>query len=270
MIHNTAFISPKAKIGANVNIGPGVQIDDDCVVGDDCEIRSHAVITGRAILGKGNQLGYGAIIGAEPQDLSYKGDASRVVIGDRNIIREYVTVHRGTKVGTETRIGNENYLMVGCHIAHNCVIGNKTVIVNNVLLAGYVEVEDNAFLGGAAVVHQYVRIGHLAIIRGQTRIGKDLPPYFMAVDTNEVSGLNRIGMRRAGMAEDARRRIQLAYKYLYQSGLNVSQALEKIEKELIGEEITRLLTFIRKSKRGICLTHGANRSVGQPVHGEEL
>jgi UDP-N-acetylglucosamine acyltransferase len=265
MIHPTAFISPKAQIGANVRIGPGVQIDDGCVVGDDCDIRSHAVITGQAVLGRGNQIGYGTIIGAEPQDLTYKGESSRVVVGERNTIREYVTVHRGTKTGTETRIGDENYLMVGCHIAHNCLIGNKTVIVNNVLLAGYVEVEDQAFLGGAAVVHQFVRIGHLAIIRGQTRIGKDLPPYFMAVDTNEVSGLNRIGMRRSGIPEEARRRIQQAYKYLYHTGLNVSQALERIEKELIGEEVTRLLTFIRKSKRGICLAHGANRSVGHPM-----
>lgn len=265
MIHPTAFIDPRAQIGKNVNIGPGVQIDAGCIVGDDCDIRGHAVLTGEAVLGRGNQIGYGAIIGAEPQDLSYRNEPSRVVIGNRNIIREYVTIHRGTKAGTETKLGDENYLMVGCHVAHNCLIGNKTVIVNNVLLAGYVEVEDQAFLGGAAVVHQFVRIGHLAIIRGQTRIGKDLPPYFMAIDTNQVAGLNRIGMRRAGMPEDARRRVQLAYKYLYQSGLNVTQALETIEKELIGEEVTRLLTFIRRSKRGICLAHGANRSVGNPV-----
>lgn len=265
MIHPTAQVSSKAQIGANVQIGPGVLIDDGCVIGDNCEIRSHAVITGRAVLGEGNQIGYGTIIGAEPQDLAYKGEPSQTVLGCRNIIREYVTIHRGTKAGTETRLGDENYLMVGCHVAHNCLIGNKTVIVNNVLLAGYVEVEDQAFLGGAAVVHQFVRVGRLAIIRGQTRIGKDLPPYFMAVDTNEVSGLNRIGMRRAGLKEDARRRLQAAYKYLYQSGLNVSQALDSITKELQGEEITHLLTFIRQSKRGICLARGANRSVGNPV-----
>jgi UDP-N-acetylglucosamine acyltransferase len=264
MIHPTAQISPTAQLGADVRVGPGVQIDAGCVIGAGCELRSHAVITGGAILGPGNQIGYGAVIGAEPQDLSFKGEPSRVILGERNVIREYVTIHRGAKQDTETRLGNENYLMVGCHVAHNCLIGNKVVIVNNVLLAGYVEVEDQAFLGGAAVIHQFVRIGRLAIIRGQTRIGKDLPPYFMATDTNEVSGLNRIGMRRAGLKEEARRQLQLAYKFLYQSGLNVTQALDKIESELRGEEIRYLLTFIRHSKRGICLARGANRSVGHP------
>jgi len=256
MIHPTASIAPSAQLGNNVRVGPGAQIDDGCVVGDDCEIRAHAVITGQAVLGKGNQIGYGAIIGAEPQDTSFKNEPSRVVVGDGNIIREYVTIHRGSKGGTETRLGDGNFLMVGCHVAHNCRIGNRVIIVNNVLLGGYVEVEDRAFLGGGAVVHQFVRIGELAIIRGRSALGKDLPPYFMACEVNEVSGLNRIGMRRAGFGEEVRRDLTRAYKLLYRSGLNISQALDTIEKELYaparGEEIGKLLAFIRGSKRGIC------------------
>ena len=270
LIHPTASISPSAKLGANVRVGPGAQIDDGCVVGDDCEIRAHAVVTGRAVLGKGNQIGYGAIIGAEPQDTSYKGEASRVVIGDRNTIREYVTIHRGSKEGTETRLGNGNFLMVGAHVAHNCQIGSNIIIVNNVLLGGYVEVEDRAFLGGGAVVHQLVRIGELAIIRGRSALGKDLPPYFMGCEVNEVSGLNRIGMRRAGLGQDVRMNLTRAYKFLYRSGMNISQALEAIEKELKGEEIAKLVTFIRNSKRGICRARKSGAAVqGQGGGGED-
>ncbi len=265
LIHPTASIASSAQLGANVRVGPGAQIDDGCILGDDCEVRAHAVITGQAVLGQGNQIGYGAIVGAEPQDIAFQHDPaapSRVVIGDKNIIREYVTIHRGSKPGSETRLGDGNFLMAGCHVAHNCLIGNQAIIVNNVLLGGFVEIEDRAFLGGAAVIHQFVRIGSLAIIRGRSALGKDLPPYFMGCEVNEVSGLNRIGMRRAGIKEDTRRDLTRAYKLLYRSGLNISQALETIEKELHGVEIGKLLTFIRESKRGICKARKASGSGG--------
>ncbi|SDU14792.1 acyl-[acyl-carrier-protein]--UDP-N-acetylglucosamine O-acyltransferase [Verrucomicrobium sp. GAS474] len=271
LIHPTASISPHAQLGNNVRVGPGAQIDDSCVVGDDCEIRAHAVITGGAVLGKGNQIGYGAIIGAEPQDTAFKNEPSRVVIGDKNIIREYVTIHRGTKDGTETRLGDGNFLMVGAHVAHNCHIGSQVIIVNNVLLGGYVEVEDKAFLGGGAVVHQFVRIGELAIIRGRSALGKDLPPYFMGCEVNEVSGLNRIGMRRAGLGQDVRLNLTRAYKFLYRSGMNISQALEAIQKELHGGEIEKLVTFIQNSQRGICRARkasGTNGGGGAGGHGD--
>lgn len=254
-IHPTASVAPGARIGAGVRIGPGAQIDDGCVIGDGCEIRAHAVVTGRAVLGQGNQIGFGAIVGAEPQDIAFQDDPanpSRVVMGDKNIVREYATIHRGTKPGTETRLGDGNFLMVGCHVAHNCRIGNQVIIVNNVLLGGYVEVEDKAFLGGGCVVHQFVRIGELSIIRGRNALGKDLPPYFMAAEVNTAEGLNRIGMRRAGFNEAVRRDLTRAYKLLYRSGLNISQALETIEKELSGPEVGKLVAFIKASKRGIC------------------
>ncbi len=252
LIHPSAVIDPTAQLGRNVRVGPGAVIEAGCVIGDDCEIRAHAIITGGAQLGVGNQIGYSAVVGAEPQDLGYKGAPTRVVIGDRNILRELVTIHRGTKEGTETVLGNDNFLMAGAHVAHNCRVGNHVIIVNNVLLAGHVEVHDRAFLGGGSVVHQFTRIGELAIMRGLTRIGKDLPPYFMAVTTNRVSGLNRVGLKRSGHAPDVRRSIQEAYNTLYRSGLNISQAVEKLEKESTVPEVQKILAFIRSSKRGIC------------------
>ncbi|QSR88196.1 acyl-ACP--UDP-N-acetylglucosamine O-acyltransferase [Methylacidiphilum caldifontis] len=258
MIHPTAIVSAKAEIGKNVSIGPWVTVEEGCIIGDESEIRAHAVIMTGSTIGHRNQIGYGAIIGAEPQDVSFKGASSFVSIGNDNIIREYVTIHRGSAESSITRIGNGCFLMAGSHVAHNCLLEDEVVLVNNVLLAGYVHVERKAFLGGAAVVHQRVRIGELTMTRGQTRIGKDLPPYFMAVDTNEVSGINRVGLKRAGITEEIRRKIEKAYKILYFEGLNVSQALEKIEKISDCPEIKKLVAFIRATKRGICLARRKN------------
>lgn len=263
--HPGAHIDPKAELGRNVRVGPGAVIEAGAVIGDDCEIRAHAVVTGSTRMGSGNRVGYGAILGAEPQDTSYEGAPARLVIGDRNLIREYATLHRGTKPDTETRLGDENFLMAGCHVAHNCRLGNRVVLVNNVLLAGYVQVEDRAFLGGAVVVHQFVRIGTLAIIRGQTRIGKDLPPYFMATHTNRVSGLNRVGLRRAGIPAENRRAIQAAYNLLYHEGLNLTQAIERIRATLAGPEMETLLAFISATRRGICLA----RAAGDAASGDD-
>ncbi|PAW80045.1 MAG: acyl-[acyl-carrier-protein]--UDP-N-acetylglucosamine O-acyltransferase [Verrucomicrobia bacterium Tous-C9LFEB] len=252
LIHPSAVIDPTAQLGRNVRVGPGAVIEAGCVIGDDCEIRAHAIITGAARLGVGNQIGYSAVVGAEPQDLGYKGAPTRVVIGDRNILRELVTIHRGTKEGTETVIGNDNFLMTGAHVAHNCHIGNHVIIVNNVLLAGHVEIQDRAFLGGGSVVHQFTRVGELAIMRGLTRISKDVPPYFMAVDTNRVGGVNRVGMKRAGFSPEVRRSVVEAFKLLHRSTLNFPQALEQLEKESPTPEVQKIITFIRTSKRGIC------------------
>ncbi|PTX94735.1 acyl-ACP--UDP-N-acetylglucosamine O-acyltransferase [Verrucomicrobia bacterium LW23] len=254
LIHPYACVHPSAQLGANVRVGAGATIDEGCVIGDDCEIRANAVVTGASVLGAGNQIGYGAIIGAEPQDLSFKGGNSRVEIGARNVIREYVTIHRGTKPDTVTTLGDDCYLMAGAHVAHNCRVGNRVIIVNNVLLAGYVEVGDRAFLGGAAVVHQFVRVGEGAIMRGKAGIGKDLPPWFMAVGTNYTSGLNRVGMRRTGIATATIRKVQRVYQMLYEDGLNVTQALLKMEADpemCDVPEIRTIIAFIRASKRGI-------------------
>ena len=251
-IHPTALIDPSIDLGVEVRVGPYAIIEAGCVIGDYCEIRAHAVICKGTLMGPHNQIGYGAIIGAEPQDYGYKGGRSWVEIGSGNKIREYVTIHRASQEETATSIGNDNFLMGGVHVGHDAQIGNHAILANNTLLSGYVQVEDGAFLGGATLVHQHTRIGKLAITRGGTRLGKDVPPYFMATDTNEVSGINRIGLRRAGLAHETRRAIQAAFELLYRSNLNMSQALEELQHKFHIPEIAHLMEFIRASKRGIC------------------
>jgi UDP-N-acetylglucosamine acyltransferase len=252
MIHPTALIDRTAHLGADVKIGPYAIVEADTVLGDYCEVLAHAVICRGTILGARNQIGYGAVLGAEPQDFSYRGAPSRVEIGSGNRIREYVTIHRATKENGATVVGNDNFLMGGVHLAHDTRIGNRVILANNTLLAGHVEVGDQAFLGGATVVHQHVRIGRLAITRGGTRLGKDVPPYLMAVATNQVSGINRLGLRRAGVSQEARRTIQAAYELIYRTKLNITQALDELRAKFHQPEIVAFIDFIADSKRGIC------------------
>ena len=259
-IHPSAVVDSAVDLGVEVQVGPYAIIEPGCVIGDYCEIRAHAVILKGTLMGPHNQIGYGAIIGAEPQDYGYKGGRSWVEIGSGNKIREYATVHRATTEGTATSIGNDNFLMGGVHVGHDCVIGNHAILANNTLLGGYVEVEDGAFLGGATIVHQHTRIGKLAITRGGTRLGKDVPPFFMATDTNAVAGINRIGLRRAGLSHETRRAIQAAFELLYRSDLNVSQALQELRHKFHIPEIAHLVEFIQASKRGICRAERGARS----------
>jgi UDP-N-acetylglucosamine acyltransferase len=251
-IHPSAMVDSAVDLGVEVHVGPYAIIEAGCVIEDYCEIAAHAVICKGTLMGPHNQIGYGAIIGADPQDFGYKGARSRVEIGSGNKIREYATIHRASTEGTATSIGNDNFLMGGVHVGHDVEIGDRTIMANNTLLAGHVKVEDGAFLGGATIVHQHARIGQLAITRGGTRLGKDVPPFFMATDTNLVSGINRIGLRRAGLSHETRRAIQAAYELLYRSDLNVSQALEELGHKFHIPEIAHLVGFIRASKRGIC------------------
>jgi UDP-N-acetylglucosamine acyltransferase len=251
-IHPTAVVDPAVDLGVEVRVGPYAIIEPGCVIGDYCEIRAHAVICKGTLMGPQNHVGYGAVLGAEPQDLGYKGGRTWVEIGSGNRIREYVTIHRASVEGTATSLGNDNYLMCGVHLGHDVEVGNRTILANNTLLGGHVMVEDGAFLGGATLVHQNVRIGKLAITRGGTRVGKDVPPFFMATDVNMVSGINRIGLRRAGLSHETRRAIQAAYELIYRSDLNVTQALAELQNKFHLPEIEHLTEFIRSSKRGIC------------------
>ncbi len=220
-------------------IGPDAVIDEHVTIGANCEIRARAVITGHTSIGANNQIGYGAVIGAEPQDLAYRGAESYVRIGDGNVIREYATIHRGTKEGSATVMGDNCYLMTGAHLGHNCRLGNGVILVNHVLLGGYVEVRDGAFLGGAVVG------------RGQTRLGLDVPPYCMAVATNTVCGLNRVGLRRRGYDRARRKAIEAAYETYFWSGNNRLQALAVLD--AAGNDDVRLFAeFIRGTRRGIC------------------
>jgi len=251
-IHPTAIVDASARLGVEVRVGPYAVIEEGCEIGDYCEVRAHAVICGRSTLGPHNQVGYGAVIGSEPQDYGYKGTASRVEIGSGNKIREYVTIHRASKEGGVTRVGNDNFLMGGVHLGHDVQIGNNVILANNVLLGGHVQIGDRAFLGGATIAHQFVRVGTLAMTRGGTPLSKDVPPYFMAVEWNQLSGTNRVGLRRAGLSHETRRAIQAAYELIYRSGLNVSQALTELRSKFHFPEIAHLIEFISNSKRGIC------------------
>src|SRR5437867_11323040 len=254
VIHRTAIIGPGAKIGGNVEIGPHSIIGDAVTSADDCVIGANVVIEGEVSIGRGNRIGHGAIIGGEPQDVSFSPTTrSRVEIGERNIIREQCTIHRGTTADSATKIGDDNFLMVNAHVGHNCVIGNKVIIENNVLLGGYVTVDDQAFLGGGSVFHQNMRVGRLVIVQGGSAFGKDIPPYVIAAERNYVFRLSTIGLRRAGFSREQRDEIKSAFKLLYMSGLNTRQALERSREMKWTQPGREFFDFVEKTgKRGIC------------------
>jgi UDP-N-acetylglucosamine acyltransferase len=253
-IHATALVDPNAKLGANVEIGPFSIIAPNVTIGERTTVQSHVVIEAEVAIGSGNFIGHGAIIGVPPQDVSFSPERkSKVEIGDHNIIREYCTIHRGSPDGSATKIGDRNFLMAGAHIGHNCLIGNNVVIANNCLLAGYVRVDAGAFLGGGSTFHQFMRIGRLVMVQGSSAFGKDLPPFVVAAERNSVFGLNIIGMRRAGFSVKERNEIKEAFKLIYLSGLNISQALEKAETMTFNTPGREFLDFVASSKkRGIC------------------
>ena len=263
-IHPTAIVDPNAKLAANVEIGPFSIIGPLVTIGEKTIVQSHVVIEGEVAIGRGNFIGHGAIIGVPPQDVSFSAERkTKVEIGDNNIIREYCTIHRGSPDGSATKIGDGNFLMAGAHVGHNCVIGNNVVIANNCLLAGYVRVDDGAFLGGGSTFHQFMHIGRLVMVQGSSAFGKDLPPFVVAAERNSVFGLNILGMRRAGLSANDRDEIKEAFKVIYLSGLNTSQALGKAKTMTFGAAAREFLDFVANSKkRGICpLKRGADDDV---------
>jgi UDP-N-acetylglucosamine acyltransferase len=263
-IHPTAVVSPDAKIAEGAEIGPFSIVGPDVTICEKTVVQSHVVIEGEVAIGRGNFIGHGAVIGVPPQDISFSRDRrTRVEIGDNNIIREYCTIHRGSGDSSATRIGDKNFLMSGAHIGHNCLIGNNVVIANNCLLAGYVRVDDGAFLGGGSTFHQFMHIGRLVMVQGSSAFGKDLPPFVVAAERNFVFGLNIIGMRRAGLSANDRDEIKEAFKLVYLSGLNTSQAIEKGETMTFGSPGREFLDFVASAKkRGICpLKRGAGDDV---------
>jgi len=253
-IHPSAFVDLAAQLAADVEVGPGAIIESGAVIGEGCRIQAHAVITGYVRMGARNSVGYGAILGANPQDYDFKPRTkSEVFIGDDNIIREYVTIHRGTKEGSVTRVGDNNFLMVGVHLGHNAAIGNRVIIANNCLLAGYVEVQDGAVLGGGSVFHQFLRVGRLCMVRGGERFPKDIPPFVSAYGTSMVAGINAVGLKRAGFSAETRLEIKRAFRMIYHSGLNITQALDESKKMSWGSEAQEFLDFIASAKkRGVC------------------
>lgn len=254
LIHPTAIVHPEARLGAGVKIGPYAVIEGPAEIGDGCVIQAHAVITGWVRMGAGNAIGYGAIVGADPQDYAFNPETkSWVILGDNNRIREYATLHRGTGENAETRVGNNCFLMTGVHVGHNTQIADRVVIANNVLLGGHVHIGPGVFIGGGAVFHQFVQVGRQAIIQGNSAMSKNVPPFLIGAEINRVAGMNVVGMRRSGMSHEQRREVKDAFKLLYKSGLNTRQALEAAKQRSWGAEATAFFDFVAGAqKRGIC------------------
>ncbi len=254
-IHSTAIVADGAKLADDVAVGPYTILGADVEIGAGCVIGAHVILENRVILGEGTKVGHGTLIGGNPQDHGF--DVTRrdtgVRIGKNNVIREYVTIHRATAEGADTVVGDGNFLMTGCHLAHDSVVGNGAIMANNALSAGHVRIGDRCFLGGGSVFHQFIRIGTLAMVRGGCRFSKDIPPFTIAAGENSVVGINSIGLRRAGLSAEARKDIKRAFYLLYHSGLNVSQALEAADGETWGAEAALFFEFVRAAKkRGIC------------------
>lgn len=254
-IHPTAIIDPAAEIDESAEIGPYVIIEGPVRIGPRTRVLAHAHISGRTRIGADNEIHMGAVIGHVPQHLAYKGGhESGVRIGDRNVIREYVTIHRAYHSGHDTVLGDGNFLMATAHVAHDVRLGNAVIVANGALLAGHVHVEDNANISGNVAVHQFVRIGRLAMIGGNARVSKDVPPFMLIEGNSEVHGLNTVGLRRAGFDLPTRDKVKRAYRVLYRSGLNVPQALQRLEEDAelsSAAPVRQMIDFIRGSVRGI-------------------
>jgi UDP-N-acetylglucosamine acyltransferase len=254
-IHPRAIVDPGAELGEGVRIGPHTMVGPDVRIGNDTSIGGNALIEGRTTIGTGNRIGHCAVIGAEPQDLKYGNEKSAVRIGDHNVIREFVTIHRATGEGEETVVGDGNMIMAYAHIAHNCVIGSEVVLANAVNMGGHVTIEDRAGISGLTVIHQFVRIGTLSYTGGGSRVPMDVVPFIrLAGNPPVVSGLNNVGLQRNGVSPESIKVLKQAYRLLFRSDLNVSQAVERLKSDLPQTpEVKHLVEFIQSSERGVRL-----------------
>jgi len=251
-IHPTAVVDPRAEIHPDAELGPYAVIDGPVRIGAGTRLMPHAVVLGWTEIGEGNRVHTGAVLGDAPQDVSYQGAKSYLRIGDRNVFREGVQVHRGTKADSATVIGNDNYLMANSHVAHNCRLGDRIILTNNAVLGGYVEVGDRVFLSASCAVHQFVRVGRLAIMRGLSATSRDVPPFSMIDWQHTVRGLNVVGLQRAGFEESRIRALKHAFQVLFRKRRNLTVAVKELEAGESSEEVRELLDFIRSSQRGVC------------------
>ncbi|MSM41241.1 MAG: acyl-ACP--UDP-N-acetylglucosamine O-acyltransferase [Geobacter sp.] len=258
MIHPTAIVHPGAELAADVEVGPYAVIGEHVKIGRGTKIGAHAVIDGWTTIGEENQIFQMAAVGAAPQDLKYKGEETLVIIGDRNVIREFATIHRGTMSGRrQTVVGSGNMLMAYSHVAHDCILGDGIVMANATALAGHVTVDSFAILGGLVAIHQFVRIGGYVMIGGGTMVGHDIPPFTIAAtcDKRDASlrGLNLIGLKRRGFSPELITDLKRAYRILAFSKLKLPEALAKMKSDLRqSPELSYFIEFIEKSERGIC------------------
>lgn len=261
-IHPTAIVDPGADLHESVRVGPYAIIGSQVTIGSECEIGPHSVITGPSRIGSGNKIGPFATLGAPPQDLKYRGEPTELIIGDHNVIREYVSIHRGTPTGINyTRIGDHNLLMGYVHIAHDCIIGNGVIMANAATLAGHVEIEDRAIIGGLTAVQQFTRIGAFSYIGGMSGVSKDVPPYvIMSGIRNQmrVTGINRVGLKRAAFSMESINKLVQAFKIIFRKpDLLLQEALDMTMVEIPDcDEVRYLVDFFRATKRSVLRTAG--------------
>ncbi len=250
-IHPLADVSPYAQLGADVSIGPFAVVEAGATIGDRTQLYARATVKSGTTLGCDNIVGEGAVLGGKPQHVHQPEEPGGLTVGDRNVIRENATIHRAFDTQTSTIVGNDCLIMVGSHIAHDCTVGDHVVLTNNALLGGHVTVGDRAYLGGGSAVHQHCRIGRVAMIGGLARLDQDVPP-FMTVDgeTNQVVGLNRVGLRRAGVDPQERTELKEAYQLLYRGGLPWETLLEALEERFTRGIASEFAPFLRQTTRG--------------------
>jgi UDP-N-acetylglucosamine acyltransferase len=256
IIHPTAIVSPKAKLGENVTVGPFTIIEDDVQIGDGSSIASNALIANGTRLGRECKVYHGAALGTPPQDLKFRGEITTLEVGDHTVIREFVTMNRGTHERWKTLVGNHCFFMAYTHVAHDCIVGNHVILANSANMGGHVIIEDHAVVGGIVAIHQFSHIGCHSMIGGGFRVTKDVPPYVLAgQEPLAFSGLNIVGLRRRNFPQETIQLIEKAFQLIYYSQLNVSQALERIKRDLPAtDEMKHIVDFIEKSKRGIIWT----------------
>jgi UDP-N-acetylglucosamine acyltransferase len=261
-IHPSAIVDPSAQIAEGADIGPFSIIHANVKIGAGTKLHSSVVVGEWTELGENNEIYPGAVIGVAPQDLRYSGERAYTKLGDRNVIREYVTIHRASDAEGVTAIGDDNLLMAYTHVAHNCLLGNQIVIANSVGIAGHVEIEDQAVLGGMCGLHQFVRVGKLAMLGGMAQIRQDIPPYAM-VDGQpaRVFGMNIRGMQRRGIDKESRQALKSCYRLILQSGLNLTQAINSIKANVEQpDEVKHLVKFLESpSKMGVCIREPEHR-----------
>ena len=254
-IHPTAIVSPDADIAADSEIGAFAIVGEGCTIGTGCVVAPRATLERNVTLGLSVKVGIGTILGGAPQDLKYAGEETTVEIGDGTVIREYATINRGTAHSFKTTVGKNCLLMSYVHIAHDCVIGDNVILSNVVQLAGHVTIDDKAILSGLSAVHQFARIGRNSFIGGCSRVAKDIPPFLKAVGNPvKLYGLNTVGLQRSGMDEETIRELKRAYRLLFRSDLNVTQAIERVQSELEPlPEVRELIRFVEASERGVVI-----------------
>lgn len=252
-IHKTAIISSKSIIGKNVFIGPYCIIDDDVIIGDNTRIDAHTIIRPYTTVGQNCHIFSNCVIGEIPQDKKFEGEKSKLVIGDNTVVREFCTLNRGTKDSGLTKIGSDCLLMAYVHVGHDCLVSDNIILANGVQLGGHVEIQKYAIVGGLTPVHQFCKIGEHTLVGGGLRVVQDIPPFIIANGQPlKFSGINALGLRRRKFSVTQRTNIKKAYKILYNSNMNTSQALEKIKKDFSSQnEISTIISFINDSSRGL-------------------